>query len=183
MRTNTTRQVGRFLEGLLAEVGPVEMGFRMQGLAAHIVLAQGYQITEIKSSGHPDLVAQGEGGVIRVEVEADTRGIGVHLPEPDDLIALRAHSPGDRGYFAVAVCSPLPKWIVVDSCRLEDRKAKLFLPLLDALSNREQSDDWSELFEQIVIEHGNRLGDFSFEWLCRQALEQKCLIQGFRIDQ
>ena len=172
------RQVGRILEKLLADVGPIEMGFRVQGLAAHIVLALGYRVTEVKSSGHPDLTAQGELGIVRVEVEADTMGIGIHLPGSDDLAALRARSSYDQGYFAVAICSPLPRWIVVDSYRLEDRKAKLTLPLLDALCNREQSEEWSGLFEQLVLVHAHHVGDFSFEWLAEQALEQRCLIQG-----
>jgi hypothetical protein len=116
-----TRQTGRLLENLLAEVGPIEMGFRMQAYAAHIVLAQGYRVTEIKSSRHPDLIAEKENCTIRVEVEADTRGLGLHLPEAEDLDALSPRSPLDRGYFTVAICSPLPRWIVVDSIRLADR--------------------------------------------------------------
>ena len=179
---SASRQAGRLLEGLLAKVGPVEIGFRVQGMATHILLALGYQVTEVRSSGHPDIVAKGERGVVRVEIEADTRGIGLHLPEPDDLAALRARSPGDLGYFAIAICSPLPRWIVVDSYRLNGRKAKLPLPLLDALGNREQSEAWSGLFQRLIVEHGNRLGDFSFQRLAGLALEQRCLIQVGQLD-
>jgi hypothetical protein len=173
---NVTRQAGRVLESLLAQVGPVEMGFRVQGLAAHMLLALGYRISEVNSSGHPDVVAQGTRGVVRVEVEADTRGIGVHLPKPEDLTALSPQTPGDRGYFAIAVCSPLPIWIVVESYKLVDRRFKLALPLLEALSDQVESETWSGLFEELVVQYGSRLGDFSFQWLARQALQQTCLI-------
>jgi hypothetical protein len=175
---DSKRTAGRFLENLLSEVGPVEMGFRIQGLAAQIILALGYRVLEVKSSGHPDLVAQAAMGIVRVEIEADTMGSGVHLPEPKDLTALCPQSPGDEGYFAIAICSLFPRWIVIDSNRLVDRKTKLVLPLLESLSNREQSEIWSELFEQLILDYGNRLVDFSFTWLVEQALEQRCLIQG-----
>jgi hypothetical protein len=176
MMPKSSRQVGRILEELLAEVGPVKMGFRVQGMVAHIMLAQGYRILEVNSSGHPDIIAQGNGGVIRVEVEADTRGIGVHLPQPADLVSLHTHAPGDQGYFAVVICGPLPSWIVIDSYRLENRSIKLSLPLLETLSNRSLSEDWSRLFEQLVIQNGTTLKNFTFEWLARQALNQRCLI-------
>ncbi len=178
MNDDRTRQAGRVLEDLLAEVGPVEMGFRMQGLAAHILLAMGFCITEVNSSGHPDIVAQSEQGIIKVEVEADTRGIAVHLPEPADFLALSVRSPGDLGYFAILICSPLPKWIIIDSYKLKGRKTKLALPLLDALRNKEQSRIWSSLFVQLVLENRNHLSDYSFEWLARLAIAQKCLIEN-----
>lgn len=172
----TTRKAGRLLEQLLAEVGPVEMGFRIQGLAAHVMLALGYRIIKIKSSGHPDVVAEKEQGIVRVEVEANTRGIGLHLPEPTDLIALDSKEPGDEGYFAVAICTPFPKWIVVDSYRLTNRKTKLALPWLEAISNKGHSQDWSQAFIRILEQHSDHLVDFSFEWLAKQALEQRCLV-------
>jgi hypothetical protein len=172
-----TRQTGRLLEQLLAEVGPIEMGFRIQAYAAHILLAQGYRITEIKSSRHPDLIAEKEKCTIRVEVEADIRGLGLHLPEADDLEALCPRSPDDRGYFTVVSCGPLPRWILVDSVKLVHRKNKLALPLLEALCDIEQSQIWSDSFDRIILENSQHLIDFSFHWLCKQALEQKCLIE------
>ena len=179
MNTSPTRKIGRIIENLLAEVGPVEMGFRIQGLAAHILLAMGLFITEVKSSGHPDIVAQSERGSVRVEVEADTRGIGVHLPDPDDLLALLPKSQNDSGFFAVAICSPLPKWIIIDSYKLIDRKTKLSLPLLDALRNLEQSKAWSSIFEKIVLNNANQISNYTFDWLARQAIQQRCILDHY----
>ena len=146
------------------------------GIAAHVLLAMGLCIAEVNSSGHPDIVAQSEHGIVRVEVETDTRGIGTHLPEPDDFAALAARSQGDSGFFAVLICSPFPKWIILDSYKLENRKTKLPLPLLDALRNKEQSREWSKLFLEIILENQSQLRNYSFEWLVRLAIAQKCLI-------
>ena len=170
------RQTGRLLEKLLSDVGPVEMGFRMQAVAAHVLLGQGNRIIAVNNSGHPDIIASSENVIIRVEVEADIRGTGEHLPKEADLEALKPLAPTDKGYFAILVCSPFPKWIVVDSSKFTGRRYKLSLSLLDVLCNKTQTNEWNDLFLKFIDAQGEHLGDYSFQWLSQKALEQSCLI-------
>jgi hypothetical protein len=170
------RRAGRLLEDLTVEIGPVEMGFRIQGIAAHILLAMGYSILEIKSSSHPDIIARNKIGITRVEVEANIQGIGTHLPLPADIASLLPQVYGDRGLFAISICSPLPKWIVIDYNKFQGKKNKLPISVLEALSNKELSNEWSQLFIKILTINSSHLKYFSFEYLSKLAKSNKCLI-------
>lgn len=176
MNINPKREVARILENLLAEIGPIAMGFRIQGFTAHILLEMGFSIRAVNSSGHPDIIAQNGDRIIRVEVEADTRGVGLHLPNSDDLASLAVKSPNDSGFFSVLICSPLSRWIVIDSYRLKNRSNKLSSSLLEVLSNREQSEIWSDTFERIIIGNKVHINSFRYNWLVRQAILGKSLI-------
>jgi hypothetical protein len=46
------------LEGLRAEFGDAEFGYRMQGMFAHVLARLGGEILEINAQGHPDIKAR-----------------------------------------------------------------------------------------------------------------------------
>ena len=64
-------EAGKCLEILKDAVGLSEFGYRIQGLAAHVLLRLGAKVLQINSQGHPDIIAEAERGLIRIEVEAD----------------------------------------------------------------------------------------------------------------
>ena len=62
------------IERIRSSISPSEFGYKIQALAAHVLLRLGYRIDSINQSGHPDIVAVRNGGEFRFEVEAEVTG-------------------------------------------------------------------------------------------------------------
>lgn len=169
-------QAGKCLETLKDAIGPVELGFRVQGLAAHILLRLGARVLEINSQGHPDIVAENERGIMRIEVEAHIHGSRARLLTKEDLEAIAPRRSTDQGYFALALCSPYPTWLLIEYSRLQRRHGTPASPaILQALSDAETSKRWTAEFITLLIEHCQHLPAFLFDFLVRRALEGKSL--------
>lgn len=170
------RVVGRCIEKLHTSCGPIELGYRIQGLAAHLLLAQGLKVVEVNPQGHPDIVAVGHKGVLRFEIEANTMGTGEHQLTEKDFASLKPQVPGDKGFFGVAICGPYPSWLIIDHARLVGRPTPAPLPVLRALSERELSAKWTALFNQLVCRHAEHIQDYSFALLREWALADRGLV-------
>ncbi len=169
-------EAGKCLETLRAAVGLSELGFRIQGLAAHVLLRLGARVLEINSQGHPDIVAEIERGLMRIEVEADMQGSRARALTEEDLDGIAPRSPTDKGYFALALCGPYPRWLLIDYSRLRRRFGKPASPaILQGLSDAEASERWTAEFITLLITHCQHLHVFSFDFLVRRALEGKSL--------
>jgi len=163
------RRTGRCLEDLLTQVGPIELGFRIQGLAAHLLMAQGLKIVGVYSQGHPDIVAVGDQGTMRFEIEANTSGVGSHQLTAADLGSLKPITPTDQGFFGVAICAHYPRWLIINQARLSARTGPAPLPVLEALSELDLSERWTRLFRQLITRHCEHLYAYSFELLSEWA--------------
>lgn len=169
-------EAGKCLEKLKGAIGLSEFGFRIQGLAAHVLLRLGARVLQINSQGHPDIVAEIERGLVRIEVEADMHGSRARSPTEEDLDAIAPHSLADKGYFAVALCGPYPRWLLVEYERLRRRHGKPSSPaILQALADTEASERWTAEFVELLINHCTRLPSFSFDFLARRAKEGRSL--------
>lgn len=145
----------------------------MQALAAHVLLRLNCQIASINRLGHPDVIATLAGKELRFEVEAEIAG-----PRPRQLTKADFDSligvPGVSGYYALAVRFPTPRWILVPAERLIGRKPSSNV-LLEALSDRVFSDEWTREYINLLNEECRRVRLFSFGALCERALEGRGL--------
>jgi hypothetical protein len=177
MGDDTHWEAGKCLETLRGAVKPSEFGFRIQGLAAHILLRLGARVLQINTQGHPDIVAEIERGLMRIEVEADIHGsCAARLLTEEDLDAIAPRRITDRGYFALALCGPYPRWLLIEYSRLRRRRQTPASPaILQALSDVEASERWTAEFIALLLTHCRHLPAYSFDFLARQALEGKSL--------
>ena len=119
------------MDRLLLESDDKTFGFKMQAVAAHILLRLGHTVLEVKRVGHPDIVTLKDGVEHRFEVEAEVRGHRKRMLEETDFVGLTA--TGAVGYFALTVSFPRPYWVVVPIGGLIDRGARAGNATLEAL--------------------------------------------------
>lgn len=145
----------------------------MQALAAHVLLRLNCQIEAINQSGHPDITAMLAGRELRFEVEAEVAG-----PRPRQLKEADFNSlvgvPDVVGYFALAISFPTPRWVLVPAERLIGRKPSSNV-LLEALSDRDFSNEWTREYIDLLNEECRRVRQSSFSALCERALEGRGL--------
>jgi len=92
---------GRVLKQLLHRKGPEWLGYWIQGIAAHIMLRLGVINIKVKTTGHPDIEGYIDGGVVRVEIECDTTGGGLHNLTAADIYGLMPRSPLDQAHYGL----------------------------------------------------------------------------------
>ena len=168
MSDPVTFQASDCIEKLRRSVSPVEFGYRMQALAAHVLLRLDYHVEEINKSGHPDVVATRGMEEFRFEIEAEAVGSRPRQLTADDFASLIKVS-GATGYFALAISFPTPRWILVPAERLVGRKPSSNV-LLEALSNRDFSDAWTYEYINLLNEECRRVRRTSFRTLRARAL-------------
>lgn len=163
-----TRQASDCLDGLRNSMSAAEYGYKIQALAAHVLLRLGYSVEAINRSGHPDIVVARDGRRLYFEVEAEVSGPRRRQLTTEDFLALSDLSDG-IGYFALAISFPVPRWIVVTAERLEDRNPSSNV-MLEALSDVDFSSAWTHAFLGLLNEKSRRIRRASFRELCEQAL-------------
>jgi len=168
-------RAGRLLVSLCESIPEPEVGYRIQGIAAQILLRLGARILEIKSQGHPDIVARDAEGIIRVEVETDLGSGRTRLPTPEDIQSVRPKEQGDRGYFALAECRAFPRWLVVPVERLTLRHVEMGPTVLAALSEEGTSRSWTREFLAFLIRNESRLPGLTYDRLRTLALESRSI--------
>ena len=161
-------QASDCIENLRLSISPVEFGYKVQALAAHVLLRLDYRVEEINRSGHPDIVATRGMEEHRFEVEAEVIGSRPRQLTADDFASLIKVS-GTVGYFALAISFPTPRWILVPAERLVGRKPS-FNVLLEALSDRDLSDAWTYEYINLLNEECSRVRRTSFGTLRTRAL-------------
>ena len=161
-------QARHCLEKLHLSVSPAEFGYKVQALAAHVLLLLDFEVEEINRSGHPDIVATRGADKIHVEVEAVIAGPRSRQLDREDFNALMG-LPGVAGYFALAVSFPTPRWVVVPAERLKHRRPS-YKVLLETLSDTDFSNAWTQAYIDLLRSECRRISRASFRQLCERAL-------------
>lgn len=161
------REAAHCLDNLHLSVSPTEFGYKVQALAAHVLLRLNFEVEEINRSGHPDIVATRGMEKFHFEVEAEVAGPRPRQLTEADFSAL-TELPGGVGYFALAISFPTPCWIVVQADRLKHRRPSSNV-LLEALSDKEFSNAWTYAYIELLRQECRRIRRSSFRDLCESA--------------
>lgn len=156
------------IENMRLNVRSAEFGYKVQALAAHVLLRLGFQVHAINQSGHPDIVATRGTERYHFEVEAEVgrpRPRRLHQEDFASLVGV----PGVFGYFALAIGFPIPSWVLVPAERLQYRNPSPNV-LLESLSDKDFSRAWTTEYQELLSEECRRILDSSFATLCGQAL-------------
>ena len=162
--------VNRILDGSNA----ADFGFKVQAVAAHVLLRLGYRIEAVNQTGHPDIVAVKDDMEFRFEVEAQ-----VGAPHPRQLTKADFDSllevPDGFGYYALAIHFPTPYWVLVSASKLANRKRPCPNILLEALSDKEYSAEWTSEYLRLLGSACRQIRLASFNRLCELALAGRSL--------
>ena len=161
-------QAAECLGDLYLNISSAEFGYKVQALAAHVLLRLNYGIEEINRSGHPDIVATRGMDKLHFEVEAEVADPRPRKLTDEDFDAL-TELPGGVGYFALAISFPTPRWVVVPAERLKVRKPSSNV-LLEALSDADFSNAWTYTYLDLLKQECRRIRRASFRDLCERAL-------------
>ena len=158
------------IERIYSSASSGEVGYKVQALAAHVLLRLGYQIKEVNHSGHPDIVAIRDGREFRFEVEAEVTGPRLRKLTEADLASLM-EGPNVVGYYALAISSPEPYWVLVLASELAIRNSPSSNVLLEALSDREYSAEWTREYVRLLQNACQKIRLTPFSKLSCMALE------------
>lgn len=161
------------IENLRLNSSPAEFGYKIQALAAHVLLRLGFEIESINRSGHPDIVAVRGIDKIHFEVEAEVTDPRPRQLTSADFAALTDLSDG-IGYFALAVSFPTPRWVVVPAESLRGR-GPCSNVLMEALSDADLCDSWTNAYMSLLSQECRRIRRASFRELCERALSGRGL--------
>ena len=161
------------IERLRLDTNSSEFGYRIQALAAHVLLRLGFRIDAVNSSGHPDIVATKDGREFRFEVEAEVDGPRRRMLTEEDMASLLGESDV-FGYYALAISFPDPRWVLVDAGNLVGRGPVPNM-LLEALSDSEFSSMWTLEYTNILSSSCRELRRMTFPSLSEWAIRGRSL--------
>ena len=153
---------------LRSESSPTEFGYKIQALAAHVLVGLNHQVVEVNSRGHPDIVSIKHGREYRFEVEAEVVASKRRMLTSSDFEAL-IDDTRVAGYFALAISFPKPYWLLVPAQRLARRNSPSGNALLEALSDKAFSTEWTCEYLSLVERSCREMLDRSFNQLVRRA--------------
>ena len=157
------------IERIRSGISAVEFGYKIQALAAHVLLRLDYRIEAVNRAGHPDIVAIRGEREFRFEVEAEAFG-----PRPRQLTAADFASlietPNIVGYYALTISFPKPYWVLVPASILACRTRPSANMLLEALSDKEYSAEWTREYVGLLQDACRQISLASFSDLCKMAL-------------
>ena len=172
-RTNKHREdlrAGECLQRTLTGVTAPAFGYKIQAIAAHVLLGLDYRIVSVKRSGHPDIISFKDGKEFRFEIEAEVVGSYKRSLTEEDFDSL-IRGPRVAGYFALAVNSPWPYWVVVPASELVHRKRPVGNAVLEALSDIEYSAAWTDEYTRLLQGSCREIRRASFARLRQMALD------------
>lgn len=156
------------IDRIRSGVSPAEFGYKVQALAAHVLLRLGYRIDAVNQSGHPDIIASWGGREFRFEVEAQVgRPRARKLTDADFASLTRAG--GVTGYYALAIAFPAPRWVLVPAANLVGRTYASPNMLLEALSDRDYSFEWTREYNLLLCQSCRQIRIASFSALSEMA--------------
>jgi len=171
-------RVGHIVDTLRQSIGDGEFGYRIQGYLAHVIMRIGGKIIDIKSQGHPDIIASLSGKTLLVQVKS------VHsksrrrkfLVSTDDLKGICPKNPATIGYLAILDCTMPPLWIIVNYDKIK-RQALIPLSLvtLRAMADTRLSHECTDEFVKLIKNHQSNLHSLYFHVLCSRALRGEAL--------
>ena len=162
------------IERIRSSVSAVEFGYKIQALAAHVLLRLDYQIDAINRSGYPDIVAARNGREFRFEVEAEAFGPRPRQLTAADLASL-TEAPNIVGYYALAISFPKPYWVLVAASVLARKTRPAPNILLEALSDKECSAEWTRAYVGLLQDRYRQIKLATFSDLRQMALEGRRL--------
>jgi len=161
-------QAAGCIEDMRLNVRSAEFGYKVQALAAHVLLRLGFQVHAINQSGHPDIVATRGAKRYHFEIEAEVGRPRSRRLKEEDFASL-VGVPGVFGYFALAIGFPTPRWVLVPAERLQSRNPSPNV-LLESLSDKDFSQAWTAAYQGLLSRECHRILESSFATLCRRAL-------------
>ena len=161
------------LRRLRSRTSVQEFGYKIQALAAHVLLGLNHRVTAVNPTGHPDVVTMKDGQEFRFEVEAEVVGVKRTLLTSSDLAGLL--SPGVFGFFALAVSFPRPFWVLVPARSLARRDKPAGHALLKALSDEGFSASWTHEYASLIGRSCRDVLDRSFDQLVDRAIDGRAL--------
>ena len=176
MSTNScaSRKAADCINRILNGANAADFGFKTQAVAAHVLLRLGYRIEAVNQTGHPDIVAVKDDREFRFEVEAQVGG-----PHPRQLTKADFDSlleiPDGFGYYALAIHFPTPYWVLVSASKLANRKRPCPNILLEALSDKGYSAEWTSEYLQLLSSACRQIRLASFNRLSELALAGRSL--------
>lgn len=170
----TVQRAKDCIDQLLAESSAVEFGYKVQALAAHVLLRLGYRVEEVKQSGHPDITAFRDGREYRFEVEAQVGDPHKRRLEDADIESLTG-VPDGFGFYALAISFPNPYWVVVPVSNLAGRKHRSSNVLLEALSDKHFSAEWTAQYRDMLSASYHEITIVPFSWLSELAVSGRGL--------
>lgn len=150
-----------------------EFGYKIQALAAHVLLGLNHRVRAVNPTGHPDVVSVRGAKEFRFEVEAEVIGVKRTLLTSSDFAGLL--SPGVCGFFALAVSFPRPFWVLVPAQSLARRDRPAGHALLKALSDKELSTAWTDEYVSLIGRSCRDVLDRSFDQLVQRAIDGRAL--------
>ena len=169
MTSDTGATAGESFDRIRADLSDSALGYKIQALAAHVLLRLDYRIVEINRSGHPDIVAIRDGREFRFEIEAEVKGPRSRKLTDADFDSL-TNMPGVTGYYALAINIPDPRWVVVSAQKLSRRVRGSPRSLLEALSDKSLSVAWTDEYTRLICDEWRRIKFASYAALCERAL-------------
>ena len=161
-------QAAACIEDMRLNVRAAEFGYKVQALAAHVLLRLSFQIHAINQSGHPDIVATRGTEQYHFEIEAEVGRPRLRRLKEEDFASL-VGVPGVLGYFALAIGFPTPRWVLVPAERLQSRNPSPNV-LLESLSDKDFSHAWTMEYQGLLSKECRRILESSFATLCERAL-------------
>lgn len=169
LNSNASSTPSKCIDRIRSGLSGPAFGFKVQALAAHVLLRLDYQILGVNSSGHPDIVAYRDGTEFRFEVEAEVSGRHLRKLTDADLDSL-TDMPGVIGYYALAISVPAPKWVLVSAQKLARRARSSPRSLLEALSDKLLSEAWTDEYTRLICNEWRWIKLASYAALCERAL-------------
>lgn len=160
-------EANRCLDRMHSELTPRAFGYKIQALAAHVLVRLGYEVANVNESGHPDIAAYRNGKEFRFEVEAEV--IGPRLRQLDNADFASLTAPRVFGYFALAIAFPAPYWVLVPASKLISRKHPSSNMLLEALSDEKYSREWTMAYREVLQNSCRLIRLASFNELSQMA--------------
>ena len=159
---------------MLSSITTSEFGYKMQAIAAHVLLRLGYQIEAVNRTGHPDIVAIRQGREFRFEIEAEAFSPRPRKLTDADFMPL-LEVPDGFGYYALTINTPMPYWVLVPASKLVDRRYPSHNILLRTLSDRSYSAEWTTEYQKLLNIACAQIMRDSFSRLSQLALEGRGL--------
>lgn len=166
-------QVKHVLDGLRAEFGDSDFGYRVQALFAHVLLRLGAGVREINQQGHPDIRAELNGQLHLIQVKSISHS---NVPcsivvEQADLAGIKPTSVREAGCYAILDCANPPSWVIVDYLDMERHSTRpVNMETVRACANQKLSRECSDEFTDIVLANKTHLHLLKYRTLCDRAL-------------
>ena len=168
MDNDPKRRAASCLANMRMMISASEFGFKVQALAAHVLLRLGWSIDELNQFGHPDIVARQGSLVYHIEIEAEVKGTRPRQLTKADFASL-IDIPDTEGWYGLAIAYPTPRWILVPAKSMVDRRPS-YTVLLEALSDKQLSSTWSNEYIKLLDAECDRITRYSFNALRDRAL-------------